>query len=99
MSPVAVPYTPEGLRRDIERDMQQQLAAARDEVPATVSVTTRILHGRVVPTLAALAESGGYDLVVTGPRPAGRFRRLFGGSVTHGLLSRSRVSVLAVKAP
>jgi nucleotide-binding universal stress UspA family protein len=98
MSPVAIPYTPDTMRRDAERYMQQQLAAARDEVPATVSVTTRILHGRPVPTLAALAEDGNYDLVVTGPRPNGRLRRLLGGSVTHGLLSRSRVSVLAVKA-
>jgi nucleotide-binding universal stress UspA family protein len=97
LSPVAIPYTPEAMRRDAERYMQQQLAAARDEVPATVSVTTRILHGRPVAALAALAESGNYDLVVTGPRPAGRLRRLFRTSVTHGLLARSRVSVLAVK--
>jgi nucleotide-binding universal stress UspA family protein len=99
MSPVAIPYTPDSMRRDAERYMQQQLAAARDEVPAAVSVTTRILHGRPVPVLAALAESGNYDLVVTGPRPSGRLRRMLGGSVTHGLLTRSRVSVLAVKAP
>jgi nucleotide-binding universal stress UspA family protein len=99
MSPVAIPYTPDAMRRDAERHMQQQLAAARDEVPAAVSVTTRILHGRAVPVLTALAESGNYDLVVTGPRPVGRLRRLLGGSVTHGLLSRSKVSVLAVKAP
>jgi nucleotide-binding universal stress UspA family protein len=97
LSPVAVPYTPDALRRDVERQMQRDLAAARDEVPATVSVTTRILHGRPVRALAELAESGNYDLLVTGPRPAGRIRRLFGASVTHGLLSRSRVSVLAVK--
>ena len=58
--------------------MQQKLAAARDEVPATVSVTTLLLYGRPARTLAALADSGGYDLVVAGPRPVGRLRRLFG---------------------
>jgi len=96
--PVTMPVTREMLQRDLERDMQRKLAAARDEVPATVSVTTRLLHGRPAPALAALADSGGFDLVVAGPRPAGRLRRLLGQSVTHSLLTRCRTSVLAVKA-
>ena len=62
--------------------MEQHLAAARDEVPATVSVTTRAAPRAPGPRLAALAD-GHYDLVVAGPRPAGRLRRLFGRSVTH----------------
>ncbi len=96
--PAAVPFTREMLRHDLEREMSQQLAMARDEVPATVSVDTRILHGKPAAVLAALAESGRYDLVITGPRPAGRLRRLCGRSVTHALLTRSGASVLAVKA-
>jgi nucleotide-binding universal stress UspA family protein len=95
--PIMVPVTGDMLRRDLERDMQRNLAAARDEVPATVSVTTRLLHGRPARALAELADSGGYDLVVAGPRSAGRLRRLFGASVTHSLLTRCRTSVLAVK--
>lgn len=95
--PIVVPYTRETLVRELERDMQRRLAAARDEVPATVSVTTRLLHGRPAPALAELAESGNHDLVVAGPRKAGFFRRLFGGSVTHTLLTRCSASVLAVK--
>ena len=95
--PAVMPYTRETMLRELERDMQQKLAAARDEVPATVSVTTQLLHGRPARALAALAESGGYDLVVAGPRKAGRLRRLFGGSVTHSLLTRCRTSVLAVR--
>ena len=94
---MTVPVTREGLRRDLEREMRLHLAEARDEVPATVSVTTRMLHGRPARAIAALAESGCYDLVVTGPRPLGRLGRLVHRSVTHGLLSRTRVSVLAVK--
>lgn len=95
--PVTMPITREMLQRDLERDMQRKLAAARDEVPATVSVTTQLLHGKPARALAALAESGCYDLVVAGPRPEGRLRRLFGGSVTHSLLTRCRTSVLAVR--
>jgi nucleotide-binding universal stress UspA family protein len=96
--PVVMPFTREMLQRDLERAMERSLAAARDEIPATVSVTTRLLHGRPAATLAALAQSGGYDLIVVGPRRAGRLRRLFGRSVTHSLLTRSDASVLAVKA-
>jgi nucleotide-binding universal stress UspA family protein len=97
--PMSVPYTRETIRHDLEGEMLRHLANARDEVPATVSVTTKVLNGRAVSALAAFAEDGGYDLVVTGPRPASRLSRLFRGSVTHGLLSRGHTSVLAVKAP
>jgi nucleotide-binding universal stress UspA family protein len=96
--PIVMPYTRESLVRELERDMQRKLAAARDEVPATVSVTTQLLHGKPARALAQLAESGNYDLVVAGPRgKAGFLRRLCGGSVTHSLLTRGRTSVLAVK--
>jgi nucleotide-binding universal stress UspA family protein len=94
---MAVPYTREGMRKELELEMRRLLAGARDEVPATVSVTTRILYGRPARALAALAQEGGFDLVVTGPRPVGRLGRLLRGSVTHSLLSRTRISVLAVR--
>ena len=84
--PVTMPVTREMLQRDLERDMQRNLAAARDEVPATVSVTTQLLHGRPARALAALAESGGFDLVVAGPRPAG------GCAACSGAASRTACS-------
>jgi nucleotide-binding universal stress UspA family protein len=96
---MAVPYTRETIRRDLEREMLRHLANARDEVPATVSVTTQLLRGRAARVLAQYAEEGAYDLVVTGPRPLGRCRRWMRHSVTQSLLSRGRTSVLAVKAP
>jgi nucleotide-binding universal stress UspA family protein len=77
--------------------MLQRLADARDEVPATISVSTVLLRGRTAQALADLAAGGRYDLVVTGPRPAGRLRRMLGLGVTHRLLSRCSTSVLAVK--
>jgi nucleotide-binding universal stress UspA family protein len=98
LGPMSVPYTRETIRHDLEGEMLRNLANARDEVPAIVSVTTRVLHGRAARALAAFAEEGGYDLVVTGPRPTSRLARLFRGSVTHALLSRGHTSVLAVKA-
>jgi nucleotide-binding universal stress UspA family protein len=91
------PYTPEEMQRELDIEMEQKLAAARDEIPAAISVTTQLLHGKASRALARLAEEGGYDLVVTGPRKTSRLGRLVHRSVTHGLLSRGSVSVLAVK--
>ena len=95
--PAALPFTQEMIRRDLEREMERTLAAARDEIPATVSVTTLLLHGRPATVLAALAHTGDFDLVVVGPRRGGRLRRMLGRSVSHRLLTRSSASVLAVK--
>jgi nucleotide-binding universal stress UspA family protein len=94
MGLVSVPYSRDTLRRDAQRAMEQALAAARDEVPATVSVTTRLLAGRPASALGRLVEQGGFDLVVTGPRPAARLRR----SVTRAVLARSPASLLAVRS-
>jgi nucleotide-binding universal stress UspA family protein len=76
MTPAAMPYTRESLRRDAEREVVRQLAAARDEVPVSVSVTTQLLRGKPAQALAALAKEGGYDLVLAGPRSACRLKRL-----------------------
>jgi nucleotide-binding universal stress UspA family protein len=97
LGPFALPYSPDTLRRDAEREMLRMLGAARDEVPANVSLTTILLTGRPAKALAHLAATGDYDLVVTGPRPSGRLRRLLGAGVTRSLLDRTRASVLAIR--
>src|SRR4051794_35034843 len=51
------PFSRESLIHDLKREMQQSLAAARDEIPATVSVTTHLLHGRPAAAIAALADA------------------------------------------
>jgi nucleotide-binding universal stress UspA family protein len=94
---ITMPFSPDELRRELDTQMLQHLAAARDEIPATVSVTTCLLRGHPTRALARFAEDGHYDLVVTGPRRTSRLGRLFHHSVTHGLLSRGNISVLAVK--
>jgi nucleotide-binding universal stress UspA family protein len=87
------------IQRELDNDLRRCLAEARDEVPAAVEADTVLLHGRPATELAAFAERGHYDLVVTGPRPGSLLRRLFGHSVTRALLDHGHVSVLAVKAP
>jgi nucleotide-binding universal stress UspA family protein len=72
---MVLPCSPDTLRRDAEREMLRLLGAARDEVPANVSVTTRLVQGRLRSTLANLADEGGYDVVISGRRPCRRLRR------------------------
>ena len=96
--PYVVPYTREQLAKEIDVELEQTMAAARDEVPATVPVTTKILHGKPAKVLGAEASSGRYDLLVTGPRACehgwrGRLRH----SVTRALLQSAPISVLAVR--
>jgi nucleotide-binding universal stress UspA family protein len=95
---LVLPYGYDDLRHGIESDLRRCLAEARDEVPAAVEVGTVLLHGRAARTLADFAEQGHYDLLVTGPHRRSRLGRLLGRSVTRALLTRSHVSVLAVKS-
>jgi nucleotide-binding universal stress UspA family protein len=96
--PLVLPFSPDQLRRDAEREMLRLMASARDEVPANVSLTTYLLHGNPARALATLAESGNYDLVVTGPRPVSRLRRILGSGLTHRMLSRTHASILAIRS-
>jgi nucleotide-binding universal stress UspA family protein len=61
-------WTRADLRRDAETELQRLLALAVDRVPATVSVTTRVLRGKPARVLAALESSGQYDVLVDGLR-------------------------------
>jgi nucleotide-binding universal stress UspA family protein len=65
---LGVPFTRESLRREGQRAMERELAAARDEVPASVSVTTRLLQGHPARAIARLAAEGAFDVVLGGPR-------------------------------
>jgi nucleotide-binding universal stress UspA family protein len=75
IGPLMLPFSPATLKREAESEMCRVLAAARDEVPANVSVTTQLLHGHCARAIAKLAKCGDYDLVVS-PRPSTRLRRL-----------------------
>jgi hypothetical protein len=92
---LSVPYTREGLRGDAVHAMEQLLAAARDAVPPTVSVTTRLLPGRPRRALAALARSGDFDLVLSAPARLGRLRARFGRGSGREAPARSPASALA----
>jgi nucleotide-binding universal stress UspA family protein len=98
LPPFAVPWTRESLRRADERRLARALADARDDVPASISVSTALLHGRTAHALADLADGGRYDLVVTGRKHTGRRPRRLLRGVTLALVTRCQTSVLAVES-
>ncbi|MGZ8260189.1 MAG: universal stress protein [Caldimonas sp.] len=69
----------------------QQLAAERGLKLATVH-----RHGHAADEIAALAQSGDFDLVVMGTHGHSALGRLVLGSVTTGFLARARTPLLLV---
>jgi len=59
-------------------------------------VCTVLLQGRPPRVIAELAESGRFDLVVTGPSRRGRLRRRLTRGVPSALVAECRAPALAV---
>ena len=72
----------------------QRRAAA--SVPADISLTTQLLRGEPAETILRTAREGEHDLIVMGSHGHGRLHRALLGSVSFGVLHRSRVPVLLI---
>lgn len=57
---------------------------------------TFVEEGQPVRTILEFAESGGYDLIIIGSRGLSGVKE-FLGSVSHGVVQRSKIPVLIVK--
>jgi nucleotide-binding universal stress UspA family protein len=94
---LVVPFTRDELRLAGVRDAERLLALARACVPDAVSVTTRVLSGRISTAIVAEASAGGYDLLVTGSRPARLLATTGSPALARALVRRCPVSVLVVR--
>lgn len=65
-----------------------------DQIPN--STHTFVQEGQPVRTILEFAESNGYDLIIIGSRGLNGVKE-FLGSVSHGVVQRSKVPVLIVK--
>lgn len=76
-----------------------QIAAEASESLSREGIAHRVFVRQGDPSveITRVAEDNGADLIVVGSRGLSTFKRIILGSVSHGVLSRSRVSVLVVK--
>jgi nucleotide-binding universal stress UspA family protein len=85
-------------RRIYEGDAEAVLGPARRTLAkAGIDAETHADHGHAAERIAALADDMKADLVVIGARGYSEFKGLLFGSVTHGVLARSRRPVLVVR--
>lgn len=83
----------------IVSEAADQIAAEASEMLSKESVTHRIFVRQGDPSveITRVAEESRADLIVVGSRGLSTLKRIILGSVSHGVLNRSRVSVLVVK--
>jgi len=97
-------YDPGQLLREMIAAGEKLLAVAASEFAAAgVSGTTRLIAKPVAPgqlsdTIVAEAESWGADLLVLGTHGRRGLSRLVTGSVAEGVVRKSRLPVLLVRA-
>ena len=102
-TPPAWAYAPasvaalQSLGPELEREAKDILAAAVDEVPKSVSVTSILSRRPVRKALSRELASGHYDLLVMGSRGRGAFAASLLGSVSHFALNHSQIPVLIVQ--
>jgi nucleotide-binding universal stress UspA family protein len=81
-------------------DMRRELEASKDVAVTggVAEVDTRLLQGNPAGEIAALARSGGFDLVVTGTHGRTGIRHALIGSVAEKVVQRAPCAVLTVRA-
>jgi nucleotide-binding universal stress UspA family protein len=82
--------------RSIVAGWARMLHAAADCLPADVSVTTQLVHGRPADAIVRRAVEGCHDLVVLGCEGRGPLHGAIGG-VSRKVVRRSPVPVLVVR--
>jgi nucleotide-binding universal stress UspA family protein len=88
----------QSLGAELERESQEILRQAVDQVPDSIPVTSILSREPVRRALRRQLSSGCYDLLVIGSRGRGALTASLLGSVSHYALNHSPVPVLTVHA-
>lgn len=84
------------LASELEREAQDTLRNATEQVPHDVPVTTLLTHEPIRRALLDRIEDGHHDLLIMGSRGRGAVRSALLGSVSHYALHHSPIPVLIV---
>jgi nucleotide-binding universal stress UspA family protein len=88
-----------GLHEAQQKDFQQRLRAAADEVPDDLSVTTRLLDGDAAREVLRAAREADADVIVMGSRGRGRVTAAVLGSVSNHVMHEADVPVIVIHRP
>jgi nucleotide-binding universal stress UspA family protein len=94
--PVVPPVDMRGLDETLQREHEQLLEGAIEQVPEDVSVTKVLAQGSPASAIVEQARKDGNDLIVLGSRGRGEVASMLLGSVSHQVLQRSTAPVLVV---
>lgn len=94
--PVVPPVDMRGLDEALEREHEQLLESALEEVPQDVSVVKVLAQGSPASAILEQARKDESDLIVLGSRGHGEVASMLLGSVSHQVLQRSGTPVLVV---
>lgn len=90
---------PTAFTEELRQVTVRDLAAARDEAPADVSIRTQVKQGAVGEAILAAAAEGDHDLIVMGARGLGPIGSMLLGSASTHVLHHTDRAVLVAHAP
>jgi nucleotide-binding universal stress UspA family protein len=90
---------PQSAVAGVQSDAQSIADEARSSIPAEVHAAIVVVDAAPAEALLDQAATGHHDLIVVGSRGRGDAESFLLGSVSHAVLSHSRVPVLIVHVP
>lgn len=84
------------IEEDVRKEMDQMLDHFGPKMKQGAYIKTQILRGETIQTLAKLAEQWPADLIIMGTQGASGLKEIFFGSVTSGVISQTKVPLLAI---
>jgi nucleotide-binding universal stress UspA family protein len=86
------------LQQDADAEAERNLREALERIPAEMPAHTVFRRGKAGPEIVALANSGGFDVVLMGARGVGRVGALI-GSVSSYVLHHAEIAVFVAHSP
>jgi nucleotide-binding universal stress UspA family protein len=86
------------IEESAHKEMQKTVADSRGLLHRPEQLTSVLLRGDAIPTIASHAEEEKYDLIIMGTQGASGLREILLGSITAGLIRTTTVPVLAIPA-
>jgi nucleotide-binding universal stress UspA family protein len=88
-------YT-KAIREGHEKMLKENLEKAKKDHP-DLKIDAKMGDGRPAETIVRASKEGNYDLIIMGSRGLSGIKKVFLGSVSHGVVNHSEIPVLIIK--